>query len=641
MMRITHLLPPVRKTFAVVLCCTFLGTTTEAQAVRSIQPTKADVPALIRPYFAPEIPPVRLANSPRLSELVRAGKLYLTVQDAIALALENNIDIEVARYNPIIDRWRLERTRAGGALPGVPSGSSQASFVQAGQGVAGAQQAAGVSTANRSNNGNNAANATITQVGPVTQTLDPVVQNSNAFTHRTTLEADPVLSGTPTLIGDQRAYTASVQKGFLLGGSATLNYTSSHLQENAASDFLNPQVAPVLSLQLQQPFLQGFGVAVNSRTIVAAERTLESDPLTFKAQVIAVTANVLNLYYGLVADYEDVRAKQSALDVARQFLENNKKQVQLGALAPLDVTTADAQVAASEQALIVSQTSLLQQEVQLKNVLSRRGLRDPVLANAQIIPIDRIVVPEKEDLPPLQDLVETALKSRTDVALQKVNYANAETSALGTANGVLPRLQGFATLKQSGQAGSPNPLNPTQLPDPYFVGSLGTALGQVFRRNFPSQSGGAFLSGSLRNRQAQADYGIDQLTLRTTQLQDQKTLNQVVVDVSNYVTALRQARARYEAAVKSRVLAEQLLSAEQKKFALGASTPFNVVQQQRDLATAQATEVSGLVTYSNASVALQQALGTILEKNNISLEEATRGRVTRQSSLPEKLPQQP
>jgi outer membrane protein TolC len=179
------------------------------------------------------------------------------------------------------------------------------------------------------------------------------------------------------------------------------------------------------------------------------------------------------------------------------------------------------------------------------------------------------------------------------------------------------------------------------LPDPYFVGGVGTALGQVFRRNFPSQSGGAFLSASVRNRQAQADYGIDQLTLRTTQLQDQKNLNQVTVDVSNYVTALRQARARYEAAVKSRVLEEQLLSAEQKKFALGASTPFNVVQQQRDLATAQSTEVSALVAYSNAQVALQQALGTILDEHNISLQEAMSGRVARQSSLPETLPKQP
>lgn len=642
MMRVTELLPRwIQQPLAVALCGAFLNATLNAQQMQTIEPRKADVPALIRPYFAPDVPPVRLANSPRLAELVRAGKLYLTAQDAIALALENNIDIEVARYNPIIDTWNLERAKAGGALPGVPSGSTQAAFVQSGQGVTGAEQAAGVSSSSRNTSNNNTANASITQVGPVTQTLDPVFQDSTAFVHRSNLQADPALSGVANLIQSQRVYTGTVQKGFLLGGSATLSYTNSYLYENAASDFLNPQQAPVLSLQLQQPFLQGFGVAVNSRTIVADERTLESDPLTFKAQVITVVTNVLNLYYGLAADYEDVRAKQSALDVAQQFYQNNKKQVQLGALAPLDVTTAEAQVASSEQDLIVSQTNLSMQEVQLKNLLSRRGLRDPVLANVQIIPIDHIVVPKEEDLPPLQDMVATALKSRTDIALQKVAYANAQTSAIGTANGVLPRLEGLATFKQSGQAGTPNPLNPGQVPDAYFVGGIGTALGQVFRRNFPTETGGAYFSAPIHNRQAQADYGIDQLTLRTTQLQDQKNLNQIAVDVSNYVTGLRQARARYEAAAGALTLQQQLLSAEQKKFALGASTPFNVVTQQRDLATAQSTEIADLVAYESARIALDQALGTTLEKNNVSLQEAMGGHITRQSSLPATLPAQP
>ncbi len=648
MMQVSHLLPSfIQRPLAALICCAFLGSSLHAQQMEAIRPNKADVPGIIRPYFAPEVPSVKLANSPRLAELVRAGKLYLTVQDAVALALENNVDIEIARYNPIIDVWNVTRANAGGALPGVPSGSAQTSFVQSGQGVSGAEQAAGVSSAPRTGNGNNTANASITQVGPINPVLDPLIQNSDTFIHRSRLQPNPTLSRSANLIQSQRAYSGSIQKGFLLGTTTTLTYTNSYLNENALSDFLNPQLAPVLELRLQQRLLQGFGVGVNSRTIVAAQKTLQADPLVFKAQVITVVANVLNLYYGLVADYEDVSAKQRALDVAQQFLENNKKQVQLGALAPLDVTTADSQVAASEQALIVSQTNLLQQEVQLKNVLSRQGLRDPVLSNVQVIPVDHIVVPEKEDLPPLQDMVQTALKSRTDIALQKVTYANAQISALGTKNGVLPRLDGLATFSQAGQAGTPNalqqqlPPDRRQNPDPYFVGGTGTALGQVFRRNFPSESGGGFFAATLRNRLAQSDYAIDQLTLRTTQLQNQKNLNQIAVDVSNYVTGLRQARVRYEAALRALTLQQQLLSAEQKKFALGASTPFNVVQQQRDLATAQSTEVSDLVAYSSARVALEQTLGTILDEHNISLQEAMGGQVNRKSSLPAKLPQQP
>ena len=610
------------------------------QQLSPIAATKADLPSFIRPYFAPNAPPIRLANSPRLGELVRAGKLYLTVQDAIALALENNIDLEVARYNPIVDEWNVTRAQAGGALPGVPSGSSQTSFVQSGQGVNGSQQAAGVTSSSRSGNGNNTANATISQVGTVTQNLDPLVQDSTAFTHRSQPEPNPTLSQVENLIQGQRAYTTSLQQGFLTGGSVHLTYSSSYLNENSPSDVLNPSVAPILTLQLQQSLLRGFGVAVNSRTIVAAERTLQSDPVSFRAQVIAVVANVLNLYYGLVADYEDVRAKQSALDAAQQFYENNKKQVQLGALAPLDVTTAEAQVASSEQDLVVSQTNLQQQEVQLKNVLSRTGLTDPVLANVQIIPLDHIVVPEKDSLPPLKDLIAQAMKSRTDVALQKVALANAKTSALNTQNGVRPNLTGVANFSQRGISGTKNPLS-RRTPDPYFVGGMNNALGQVFRRNFPTESAGLFFSASLRNRQAQADYGYDQLQLRQTELTDQKNLNQIAVDVSNQVITLQQARARYEAAVKNRVLQQQLLSAEQKKFALGASTPYNVVVQQRDLSTAQSTEISDLVAYSTAKVALDQALGTTLEENNVSLQESAAGHVNRPSTLPAVLPKEP
>ena len=608
------------------------------QQLSPIAASKADVPSFIRPYFAPNVPPIRLANSPRLGELVRAGKLYLTVQDAIALALENNIDLEVARYNPIVDEWNVTRAQAGGALPGVPSGSSQTSFVQSGQGVAGAQQDAGVSTSSRTGNGNTS-NATISQVGSVTQNLDPLIQDSTAFTHRSEPQANTSF-GVVNLIQGQRAYTASLQQGFLTGGSVHLTYSNSYLNENSPSDSLNPSVAPLLTLQLQQSLLRGFGVAVNSRTIVAAQRTLESDPVSFRAQVITVVANVLDLYYGLVADYQDVRAKQSALDAAQQFYENNKKQVQLGALAPLDVTTAEAQVASSEQDLVVSQTNLQQQEVQLKNVLSRTGLTDPVLANVQIIPLDHIVVPENDSLPPLKDLIAQAMKSRTDVALQKVALANAKTSALNTQNGVRPNLTGVANFSQRGISGTKNPLS-RRTPDPYFVGGMNNALGQVFRRNFPTESAGLFFSASLRNRQAQADYGYDQLQLRQTELTDQKNLNQIAVDVSNQVITLQQARARYEAAVKNRVLQQQLLSAEQKKFALGASTPYNVVVQQRDLSTAQSTEISDLVAYSTAKVALDQALGTTLEENNVSLQESAAGHVNRTSTLPAVLPKEP
>lgn len=655
---------------AVSLMCAVPVASAQQQA---IAPEKPGGTVLLRPYKAVTVPPIRLSNSPRMQDLVRAGKLYLSAQDAIALALENDIDVELDRYTPVIDVWNLERAEAGGALPGVPSASSQAGSVASGQGVNGSQASAGVSTGGSSNQTtNNAVGATITQIGPVTPNLDPIFQSTNTWSHKTTPLPNEVVSGIAGLIDNTRNYTTTISEGFLTGGQAQITYRDSYLNENAPTDLLNPTNATTVQLLVQHNFLQGFGVAVNSRNITIAKANLKLDDLNFKGEVIGIVADVLNLYYGLVADYEDLKAKQNALTVAEQFYENNKKQVELGTMAPLDVTTAEAQVASSQQDLVVSQTTLEQQEVQLKNVLSRNGLADPLIAEAQIIPLDRIIVPEKDDTPPLNDLIKTALANRTDIAAEKITFSNSQISALGTTNSLLPQLAGVASATDQGLSGTgkavlvrggtaqtktgnspippgfeacPPSVGPAgslcEIPDSYFVGGIGNALGQVVRRDFPTERAYTYLAPTLRNRQAQADFAIDQLGLRQTELENQRSLNQIALDVSNGVTGLQQARVRYLAAVKNRVLEEQLLDAEQKKFALGVSTTFLVVQQQRDLATAQATEVASLVAYSNARVALDQALGTTLESNHVTVQEALNGRVSRPSVLPATLPAQP
>ncbi|MBV9267880.1 MAG: TolC family protein [Acidobacteriaceae bacterium] len=655
---------------AVMLNAPFALAQTAPSQMQAITPVRPSSFVAIRPYKAPYVPAIQLSNSGRIASLTRAGNLYLTAQDAVALAIENNIDVEIARYNPITDEWRLERSEAGGALPGVPSGTSQVGSVARGQGVRGSQAAAGVSTSGGGTSGTGTSNATISQIGPVTPALDPVVQDNTTFSHTSSPQANLAQSAVANLIDNTRSYTDSVQQGLLTGGQASVTFTESYLNENAPTNLLNPTYAPNLSLSVQQNFLSGFGFAVNSRNINVAKVNLQIDDLNFKSQVISVVVNTLNLYYGLVADYQDLRAKQSAVEVAQQFYANNKKQVEIGTMAPLDITNAEAQVASSEQDLVVSQTTLVQQELSLKNVLSRTGTADPLLANVHIVPLDRIDVPEQDNLPPLSQLVSRARANRVDIAAERMNLQVAALSALGTSNGVLPQLAGFASTSNAGLAGKaqPVPLSPQEaarlpaqqfppgigpcpanyhtnlpceFPDPYVVGGLQKAIGQVFRRNYPSENAGVFFAATLRNRQSQADYAIDQLTIRQTQLQDQRDLNQVAVDVANQVTALRQARARYQAAVRNRILEEQLLDAEQKKFSLGASTPYNVVTQQRDLATAQSNEVAALVAYSNARVALDQTTGSTLEVNHISLDESKSGRIVRPSTLPESLPAHP
>jgi len=598
---------------------------------QSVAPSKPQSPIFERPYQPVTVPPAHLANSPRLKDLIRGGKLYLTAQDAVRIALENNIDIEIARYDQFTLEWNLERAQAGGALPGVPSSSSQAFSVASGQGVQGSQSAAGVATGGAGASSGAGTNSSVSQIGPVTQTLDPALSETSTFSHQTAPQQNTTQSLTQALISNTRNYSGSYQEGFLSGGSVTANYKDTYLSQNSPTDFLNPSVAQSLSVSAQHYLLRGYGVAVNARNITVAKNNLAASDLNFKTQVIGLVVNVLDTYYGLVADYEDLRAKNTALDVARQFLEDTKKQLEFGALTPLDVTNAQTQFVAARQSADLSQTSLEQQELQLKNLLSRTGLGSPEIAAVRIMPLDRIAIPDQDNLPPLKALVDRALAERSDLAADQVTLQNSQTSALGTKNGVLPTAVVYAQLSQAGLAGAAQPYRygPYVLtPNPYFVGGAGTALGQVFRRNFPSEVAATYYQQTIGNNQAQADYGIDQLQLRQRQLTNQKDRNQAQVDVLNAVIALQQARAKYEAAVRSRILNQQLLDAERQKYSLGSSTPYLVVQQQRDFVNANSAEIAALAAYSNARVALDQATGETLEANHISIQDVRKGKLT-------------
>jgi outer membrane protein TolC len=398
---------------------------------------------------------------------------------------------------------------------------------------------------------------------------------------------------------------------------------------------LNPSVAPNLSFSLQHNLLNGFGTEVGGRTITISKINLATSDITFRSQVITVVNGVLNAYYALVAADEDLKAKTSAFDVAQTFLSDTSKQIEIGSLAETERIKAESQVATTRQDLVVSETTLAQDEVRLKNLISRKGISDPLLAAARIVALDRIVIPEKDDLPPVRELVAKALANRPDLAAERANLTTSQISAKGTKNGILPVLVAFGGAGAAGLAGTPRPPVAGAPADPYLVGGVGTALGQVFRRNFPSQNAGAYFQTPIGNNQAQADYGIDQLQLRQTELGLQKDLNQTHVDVMNAVVALEQARARYDAAVLNRELAQQLLDSERKKFAIGASTPYNVIQQQRDLAAAVSSQISALVTYNNARIALDQTTGQTLEANHVVIAEARTGNVARASATPD------
>lgn len=611
---------------AVALLCS-VAILAAQQEIDPVRPTNL---VLLRPYEGPFIPPARLQNSQRLARMIRAGVLYLTAHDALALALDNNIDLEVARYNPISAEWALERSLAGGALPGVPSAASQVGVVANGQGVSGSQAAAGVTTGFAGVTGGNAGQATISEIGPIAQVFDPNITESSLWSHQTAPQQNATQSITPILISGIRSYSGSYNQGFNVGGNVSIVYGDSWLKENAYSDLLNPSSAPSVNVNWQQNLLNGFGIAVNERTINVSRLNVRAAQFNFKTQVINTVTTVLNAYYLLVADYEDLHAKTEALTLAQRLDREARIRLENGVMSNLDVTTADAAQASAESDLTVSQTTLLQQEIQLKNILSRNGLADPLFAQARIVPVDRIIVPEESSMPSLDDMVKTGLEKRPDLASERLGITSSEVSALGTKNGVLPTLSTTIAAIDNGLAGNPRTAttrNGTEAANPYFGGNIGWGLAQVFQHDFPTYQGFARLSAALRNQVASADQMIDQLSLRQSQVNLDRDLNAVAVSASNYSVAMRQAQARYRAAAANRVLEQQLLDAEEKRLSNGLSTTSLVVQQQRDLATAESAEIAAEVAYSNARIALDQTLGTTLEVNHITVDQATNGSV--------------
>ena len=595
-------------------------------------PVRPSGSIFFRPYKGAILPPPKLKNSDRVYNLIRGGKLYLTVQDALAIAIENNLDLESDRYGPVSAEWYLERARAGGPLRGVTAGNSIANQATSGQGLAGSQVAAGLAS-NGGGNGGGGTNAVISQIGPITQNLDPVIQSTMGFFHATSPQPNLVQSQIEAVIGTRHVFNNLFQQGLLSGGYVQVAANESYLNENTPSDVLSPSVAPVEQIYILHQFLNGFGTGVNSRFIRVAEKNIGASREAFRSQLLNSVATVLNLYWDLVTFNDDLKVRQSALDQAQKVVDDTRKQIELGAAPRVDIFAAEAQLSARRQDLVITQASMRQQENLLKNALSRNGLEEPLIDAADVVPLDRIEVPANDELPPLRDLVARALAHRPDVALAKINDETSEISALGTANGILPTLQGRAYLTDRGLAGKYNPASGQPNPT-YFNGGLGTALGEVFRHNFPTEFGAGLFVGQIHNRVPQGDYGIDQLQLRQGDLVERRNLNEIVVSISNQMTALRQARLRYSQAVDSRALQQELLEKEQQMFSFGTATIADVVASQQSLLAAQSTEVASLSAYKHARIALDQVLGETLEANHISIEQAELGRVEGESKPP-------
>jgi outer membrane protein TolC len=580
------------------------------------------------------VTPIKLTNSPRLEQLVRSGNLYLSAQDVIALALENNLDIAVQRYGPFLSREVLRRAEAGGILrdtstpvvPG-PTSVSTAGVSSASSGLAGGAGIGSVGTV-------------ITGIGPNPPGLDPSIYASVNFGHYTTPETNTQLNATTELAQSYRSGLIAYSQSWLSGTSVVFDYQQSRTFQGSSVPLFNPYVQGALDFQVSQQLLQGFGFAVNTRYIRVAKNNLKVSDLYLKQQVSTTVAAVLNLYWDLVSFNDAVRIKQLALDAAQKLYDDNKKQVAIGAMAGIEVTRAGAAVSSAKEALIIAQTNVSQQEIVLKNALNRNAMANTWLDEVRVIPLDQIVVPKTDEVRPIQDLVEEALKNRTEIETANINLDNRKILLKGTRNNLLPTLQAFAELTNNGLAGPANPLyqNCCGTPNPYFLGGTGTLLGQILGRDFPNYSAGISVNIPFRNRAAQADYVTDELALRQTELQLQRAQNQVRVDVKTNLINLQQARARYETAVATRQLSEQNLDAEQKRFNYGVGSVALVIAAQQQVASDEDAEVQSMANYTHAKIGFDDAMGRTLPVNNVSMEEARSGRVARESVIPANLP---
>ncbi|MDQ1472581.1 MAG: outer membrane protein, partial [Bryobacterales bacterium] len=417
----------------------------------AIQPPPG--PSLIRAYRAPEVPPVRVANSGRLAAAMRAGKLYLTLNDAIALAIENNLGLEVNRYGPLLSEWSLKRAEAGGPVRGVPNASAQVSSVNNGVGVNGSTASAGLSNNNGGNGGVNAGGASIQQIGQVTPNLDPILQNVTTFSHLTEPQANTVLSQTNALVQNERTYYTTYQQGLLSGGYIQIRDYGQYLRENAPSDALNPAYGPHADLFLRHNLLRGFGTKLNGRSIRIAKLDIQGSTETFRSQVVDLVASVSNLYWDLVSAGNTVKARQAAVDIARKFDEDTQARVRIGSLARIELPRSAAELASRQQDLRIAESTLAQLENRFKEMFTRS--EDPLIDAAQIITLDQPQVPATDDLPPVRDLVASAMKKRPDVAIAGIRNQAAELAAIGTENPLLPNLVVTAQTFNRGIAGTP------------------------------------------------------------------------------------------------------------------------------------------------------------------------------------------
>jgi outer membrane protein TolC len=586
-------------------------------------------PNLFAPYQPIRIELPGLTNSPRIDQLIHDGKLELGHQDAVELALENSMDIAVQRYNPWFADAGILKANAGG-FGGVTPGA-----------------VFGGSTANN----------------PLLN-YDPVITTTLSIDDRNVPVNNPLTSGTGTGLSSlarltlhTSTFNTQYTQGFQTGTTFFTLWDNTRSSSTSAANLFNPSVNSSIFAGFQQQLLNGFGRSVNTRNIRIAKNNRKIADWAFTQQAITTVTNTITAYWELVFSRENVKVQAQAVTVAEKLYNDNKKQLEIGTMAPLEVTRAESEVATNRQNLIAAQTLQLQNQQVLKNAISKNPLA-PNFVNVEIIPTDLPLRPEAVEASSFEEAVREAFAKRPELQEEALNLLNGEIDIRATRNALLPTATLSAQYGTVGLAGNQaqfttktvhgapvvdingNPVAGDFLPSTQFTpngvvkAGFGDAMSSLFRNSFPDYQVSLNVQIPIRNRSAQADNQRAILTQRQLEASLQQLKNAALLDVHNTYVALTQDRAQVEAASKARELQQQTFDAEQKKYQLGASTVFLVIQTQRDLISAQGTELRALANLVEAKANYERAVGRTLEVNRVTIADAKTGEAARETLIP-------
>jgi outer membrane protein len=612
-------------------------------------------PNPIGPYTSRHLAPPNLANTSRIDQLMHDGKLYLSLNDAIALALENNLDIAIARYNLNIADTDILRARAGATTLGVNSGIVQ-NTPGGGVGGLGGQVGSGTGGTTLGAGGAGAGAGGLVGstlgLGPIINSFDPVITGTlqdDHFKQLATTIFQGVLPGS-SLVQNTGTVNFAYNQAFQWGTNLQVGFNNTRGTTNSFYQGLSPQLNSNFKATITQPLLQGFGFAANTRFIRIARNNRELSDVAFRLQIITTVNQIQSMYWDLVYAYENARVQKESLAFAEKTLSDTKKQVEIGSLAPIETVRAQSTVAQDQQAVTIALTNLQLEQLLMKNALSRT-LRDQNLAGADVIPTSTMELPANEQIQPTEDLIADALRHRADLVESRIQLNTSEISNKAVRNALLPTLNLFAYYGGAGLGGVQNPAN--ICPDPSFsdcainnpninlgqspiatTEGIGPTWNQLINSTSPDKGLGLTLNIPLRNRAAQATQIRSELEYQQAQMRLQQIENQISIEVRNAQFGVEQNRASVDSAKAAVDYARQSLDAEQKKYQFGTSTTTLVLQTQSGLATAESTLMSAMAAYEKSRIELDRAIGVTLDHAGISIDEAAKGQVTHLPNVP-------